>query len=370
VLLNDKKESKQKKEDKMHRIKYHLLIINLLLILIYAFCSAATIESISISTINDTTLLVFEVDTNAKVTTNRISNSNLKLTINAKSAINNVKSKGIIRKFSIDSDSTKTTFNLNFNQPYDFRKQNEIGTVIFKFYPILTREIKTVVLDPGHGGIDPGAIGKKKLQEKEVNLAIAKILKKKLENYGLKVSMSRSDDRFVALSERSRFANGKKTDLFISIHCNSSVTNKKACGFETFFLSEAKTDWERAVLARENGALKFDPEVDDTIVKGELSLILADLTQNEFLKESYNLALAIQTAAIMTLKDVDRGVKQAGFYVLRGTFTPSVLVECGFVSNVAEERLLTSGRYRENVAQAIFIGVINYIKDYEERTKF
>jgi len=348
-------------------IKSRKIIIFYLLFLLFNFTSATIIESISLSTVKDTTLMILEVDSSTKVTFNNISKSNLKIIVNAATAIENLKAKGIIKKVDVISDSNQTTFNITFNKNFAYRKQLSRGNVAVKFFPVPAREIKTVILDAGHGGIDPGAVGKKKLEEKEVNLAIAKILKKKLESYGLKVYMTRSDDRFVALSERSQFANDKKSDLFISIHCNSSENNKKACGFETYFLSEAKTDWERAVLTRENGALKFEINETDPQTQDELNLILADLTQNEYLKESYNLALAIQTAGVSILKDVDRGVKQAGFYVLRGSFMPSILVECGFLSNATEEKQLTSGRYRESVAQAIFSGVVNYIKDYEKR---
>ncbi len=347
-----------------------LKIIILLIILSTPLIYAATIESISLSTIKDTTIMVFEVDTTAKFSMNRVSKSNLQISVNAQSAVEKIKSHGIIQKILINSDSTKSCFDITFNKAYDFRKQSFASGIVFKFYSVPIREIKTIVLDPGHGGVDPGAVGKKRLQEKEVNLAVAKILKKKLENYGLKVLLTRIDDRFVALSERTRFVNEKKADLFISIHCNASESNRKANGFETYFLSEAKTDWERAVLARENGALKFEATDANPNIQDDIGLILADLTQNEFLKESYCLALEIQTAGIDILKDVDRGVKQAGFYVLRGSFTPAVLVECGFLSNPAEEKKLATGKYRENIGQAIFLGVINYIKDYEKRSEF
>jgi len=347
-----------------------LKIIILLIILSTPLIYAVTIESISLSTIKDTTIMVFEVDTTAKFSMNRVSKSNLKISVNAQSVVEKLKSHGIIQKILINSDSTSSSFDITFNKAYDFRKQSTASGIVFNFYAVPIREIKTIILDPGHGGVDPGAVGKKRLQEKEVNLAVAKILNKKLGNYGLKVLLTRTDDRFVALSERTRFANENKADLFISIHCNASDGNRKANGFETYFLSEAKTDWERAVLARENGALKFEATDANPKIQDEIGLILADLTQNEFLKESYCLALEIQTAGVNILKDVDRGVKQAGFYVLRGSFTPAVLVECGFLSTPAEEKKLTTGKYRESIGQAIFLGVINYIKDYEKRSEF
>ena len=312
--------------------------------------------------------MILEVDTMTKMTFNRISKTNLQLTISARSAVNEIKPLGVIKKIVINGDSTQTGFNITFNKPFDFRKQTINSNIVLKFFPLPVKVIKTVILDPGHGGVDPGAVGRKHLQEKEVNLGIAKALKKKLENFGLKVILTRSDDRFVALSERTRFTNEQKADLFISIHCNSSNDSRKANGFETYFLSEAKTDWERAVLARENGSLQYETGDVDSLTQNDISLILADLSQNENLKESYALALEIQTAGVDILKDVDRGVKQAGFYVLRTSFMPSVLVECGFLSNSAEEKKLNTGKYRESIAQAIFLGVTNYIRDYEKRT--
>ncbi|MCX8014500.1 MAG: N-acetylmuramoyl-L-alanine amidase [candidate division WOR-3 bacterium] len=344
-----------------------LLKATLAIVFLIAIVNANIIESISFSKIKDTIYMVFEVDTATRFTINRVSNAHLKIEADACSAVEQLKPYANIQKIVINSDDNRSTFDLTFNKPFDYKRQKTASSVLIKFYPMAIRQIKTIVLDPGHGGVDPGAIGKKKLQEKDVNLKIAKILKKKLENYGLKVLMTRTDDRFVALSERTRFANEKKADLFVSIHCNASEHNKKACGFETYFLSEAKTDWERAVLARENGALRFEIADTNPLVKNDLDLILADLTQNEFLKESYNLALEIQTAGIDILTDVDRGVRQAGFYVLRGCFMPSVLIECGFISNPTEEKKLASAKYQEKVAQAIYTGIINYIKDYEKR---
>lgn len=350
--------------------KNNIRSIILLSILVGSLHAVSLIESISLSVIKDTTLLVFEVDTNIKISTSILNNSTLKLVFSSKSAVSSIKPKGIIKKIDIRTDSTKTNFDLTMERPYAYRRINETNTVIYKFFAVPIREIKTIVLDPGHGGVDPGAVGRKGTQEKEINLIIAKIIKKRLEDFGIKVVLTRTDDSFVALADRTRFANNKKADLFISLHCNASNNNRKASGFETYFLSEAKTDLERAALARENGALKYESDNKDPIVKDELSLILADLSQNEYLRESYNLAYQIQTSAVEALKDVDRGVKQAGFFVLRGCFMPSVLIECGFLSTLSEEKKLTNSKYREDVARAIYIGIVNYIKDYEKRIEF
>ncbi len=339
--------------------------------LLFLICSVTfaeyCIESISISQIKDTILMALEVDSSVNCSWQCISKTSLRLTVNAQTKTKTISPRGFIKQIKITPKTNITEFEFTFDKPYDYKKISSFAGISIKFFPKTIPTIKTIILDPGHGGIDPGAIGRKGLQEKNVNLSIAKLLKKKLENYGLKVLMTRSDDRFVALSERTRFANEKKGDLFISIHCNASVRNRQACGFETYFLSEAKTDWERAVAAKENQALKFEMSDADPLLADDIGAILSDLAQNEYLKESYQLALEIQTAAVSILKNVDRGVKQAGFYVLRGCFMPAVLVECGFLSNRVEEKKLQSEKYRETIAQTILVGIKNFIKNYEEQ---
>ncbi len=343
-----------------------LFIIGLLILTQSLTFAEYHIESISISQIQDTVLLALEVDSAVSFKWQHLSKTSMKLSVNAQTRTKTLSPRGFIKQIKIISKTTSTDFEITFDKPYDYKKTSSSSGIIIKFFPKNIPTIKTIILDPGHGGIDPGAIGRKGLQEKYVNLAIAKLLKKKLENYGLKVLMTRSDDRFVALAERTRFANEKQGDLFISIHCNASARNRHACGFETYFLSEAKTDWERAVAAKENQALKFELADADPMLADDISTILSDLAQNEYLKESYQLALEIQTAAVSLLKNVDRGVRQAGFYVLRGCFMPAVLVECGFLSNKSEEKKLLSEKYQEKIAQTIFVGIKNFIKNYEE----
>ncbi|MCX7784884.1 MAG: N-acetylmuramoyl-L-alanine amidase [candidate division WOR-3 bacterium] len=347
------------------------MYLKLKIILLIFICSLAlgsyNIESISVSQIKDTVLMVLEVDSSVDCAWQYLSKTSLRLSVKAQTKTKTISARGFIKQIRIVPKTNATDFELTFNKPYDYKKVLSSGGITIKFFPKNIPTIKTIILDPGHGGIDPGAIGKRGLQEKNVNLSIAQLLKKKLEKYGLKVLMTRSDDCFVALSERTRFANEKKGDLFISIHCNASARNRQACGFETYFLSEAKTDWERAVAAKENQSLQFEISNVDPLLNDDISTILSDLAQNEYLKESYQLALEIQTAAVSILKNVDRGVKQAGFYVLRGCFMPAVLVECGFLSNKSEEKKLQSEKYRETIAQTIFVGIQNFIKNYEEQ---
>ncbi|MEO0303681.1 MAG: N-acetylmuramoyl-L-alanine amidase [candidate division WOR-3 bacterium] len=225
--------------------------------------------------------------------------------------------------------------------------------------------IKTIIIDPGHGGKDPGAIGYNGTKEKNLNLDISLRLKEKIKSNlsYIDVVLTRYDDRFLSLKERTNFANKYKNALFVSIHCNASK-NVESKGFETYFLSTAKTDWERAVEARENASVTFDlPEAE----KKGLDFIFFDLAQNEFLNESSRLAELIQTKYEKKFKDSERGVKQAGFYVLKGNFMPAILIECGYISNKEEEKKLNNKSYRDELTQVIFEGIRDFIKEHEKK---
>jgi len=232
------------------------------------------------------------------------------------------------------------------------------------FYYKLSQQIKTIVIDAGHGGVDPGAVGKKGLYEKDANLAIAKYLHEMLEDsLDVKVIMTRETDKYLSLKARTQIANRNSADLFISIHCNASAKSNVMGGFETYFLSEARTTEERAVAMRENASLKFDGIEPASV----LDKILLDLVQTAYLEESNCFAECIQQRAECSLPVHSRGVKQANFYVLRGAFMPAILVECAFVSNLDEEKLLKKKEFRKKLAVTLFHGIRNYIDDYERR---
>ena len=217
-----------------------------------------------------------------------------------------------------------------------------------------------VILDPGHGGRDPGAVANG-YREKDITLSVARKVKEILrKEYGLKVKMTRSDDRFVSLRRRSEIANGNRTLVFVSIHCNYSK-NENASGPETYFLSTARTNHERAVELLENSVIKY--EMDGS--RSELEYIVSDLLQNAFLKESQRLAFSIHSQLIRGRND--RGVRQAGFYVLRKIYAPSVLVELGYISNRKEARLLASEKYQWELARRIARGISEYLQEYVRR---
>lgn len=217
--------------------------------------------------------------------------------------------------------------------------------------------VKTIVLDPGHGGRDPGAIGPKGLREKDVTLSIARKIKPKLEAKGFKVLLTRDRDVYVELDERTAFANRKYADLFVSIHTNAS-RSRKARGVETYFLGVAK-DRESSETALLENAISEQSLAD-------LEKILLDLTRTSNLKQSSLLAESVQeylySGLLQENKSVqDHGVKQASFYVLIGAQMPAVLVETSFISHPNEEKLLRSAEYQSLISESIFQGIIHYI---------
>lgn len=220
-------------------------------------------------------------------------------------------------------------------------------------------KIRRIVVDPGHGGHDPGAVGVDGLKEKDIVLSIALKLARQLkEQLGVDVVMTRSTDVFIPLEERTAIANKVNADLFLSVHANASL-NKSASGIETYYLNLAKTDKAARVAARENNT---------SLEKvGLLQTILFDLMANYKINDSARLADDVQTALHGKLEKKftgmkNLGVKQGPFYVLVGATMPSILVETAFVSNEHDAKLLTDSDYQEATAAGIIDGVRSYIK--------
>lgn len=318
------------------------------------------ITEIKVREKRDTTIITFYLNSDVYFSTKSSSYFDYEINFQAKSEVNRIPIIGYLKNYEIKKEDG---FSIRFylKRECDVRLIKEKNVVILKFLPRLKQGIKLVVLDPGHGGKDPGAIGKMGTKEKDLNLSIAKKLKKYLEKFGLDVLLTRNSDVFLSLGERTKIANDNRADIFISIHCNSAPKkNSYASGFEVYFLSEAKTDWERAVAQAENEVIKY--EIDKNEINDNfLAFILADLAQQEFLKESQELAVAIQDAVCEALNIENRGVKQAGFYVLKDAFMPAVLIECGFLSNRKEEILLRKDWYQEKLAKGIAEGIKRFI---------
>jgi len=221
-------------------------------------------------------------------------------------------------------------------------------------------EFKTIVIDAGHGGKDPGAVGYRGTKEKDIALDVAKRLEKKLsKNLNVKIVMTRDEDIFLRLSERTKIANENNGSLFISIHTNAAE-DRRASGFETFLIGPNKNEAAVRVAARENAVLELEGTTGKKLTNEDL--IQATIAQSAFAFKSEQFASMVQKEIKKRVQSKDRGVKQAGFYVLMGASMPNVLVELGFISNPSEEKKLRSPQYRDQLATAIYRAVEQYQK--------
>ena len=238
----------------------------------------------------------------------------------------------------------------DFNNKVISRFVESVGFLINKF--------NTIIIDAGHGGKDPGAIGKTGLVEKQVVLDIAGRLKTILENSGIKVVMTRENDVFIPLEERTKIASQSRVDLFVSIHANANPS-KKVHGLEVYHLRslESKEKEEPQRLENEKTIFKnLFMAQDAPFVEG----ILADLLFTHKQYESESLAASLAQGTSRFIETPNRGSKTAGFYVLRNTWIPAVLVEVGFLSNAQEEQLLYTSEYRQKIAEGIAQSIIQY----------
>lgn len=221
----------------------------------------------------------------------------------------------------------------------------------------LTREFgltaKTIVIDPGHGGKDPGALGSNNLQEKSIVFSISQKLREVLTAKGYTVLMTRDANRFIPLKKRTEFATQHKADLFLSIHANAAQ-NPKAKGIETYYLDVTSTDKaSEKIAAREN--------VNSGYSIQELETLLGGLIRESKSEDSKRLARHVQDTLVQNTGAIDRGVKHARFVVLIGTKVPAILIETGFVSNPVEGRKLATSAYQHKIATAIAEGVDKFL---------
>jgi len=228
--------------------------------------------------------------------------------------------------------------------------------------------IHTIVIDPGHGGKDPGAIGYRGIREKDIVLPVALKLGKELHKRlsGVKIIFTRKSDVFIPLWKRTKIANEKNGKLFVSLHCNSNP-NKKVRGFETYFLSAEKDAKARNVVLKENASVRFESQTDKKRYEG-VNFVLATLAQNAFIKYSQYLASVVQKALSKKMRSLDmisRGVKQGPFWVMVGATMPNILVEMGFISNKHEALLLKQKSTQTRIAAALSDGIVKYKKDIE-----
>ena len=234
------------------------------------------------------------------------------------------------------------------------------------------RDSWVVLIDPGHGGQDPGAIGVRGTREKDVTLSIATRLARELEREeGVEAFLTRDRDTLIALADRPRVLRLRGAehtpDLFLSIHANSMPRKPNATrGFESYFLAVAKSDEARQVALRENSSLQFEEgrELEDI---DPLQFMLSDLQSAGNLRESSLFASAINGILSAKLSAPDLGVRQAGFWVLWEANMPAVLVEVGYLSNTSEEMQLRSSSYQAKIADALADAVVTYLSEYGQR---
>jgi N-acetylmuramoyl-L-alanine amidase len=235
-------------------------------------------------------------------------------------------------------------------------------------------QLRTVVIDPGHGGNDPGATSggiREKNIVLDVGIRLGNMIKR--EYPGIKVIYTRSKDVFIPLHARASIANRNKADLFISLHANC-VTEPSARGTETFTLGLYSSNENLEVAKKENSVILLEEDYT-TNYEGfnpneTESYIMFENMQSEFQAQSIDLASRIQEAFTSRVKLTNRGVKQAGFLVLRQTTMPGVLVEMGFISNPAERKLLTSEAGKEKIAVSIFEAFSHYKKSIDSKSRF
>lgn len=229
----------------------------------------------------------------------------------------------------------------------------------------------TLVIDAGHGGKDPGAIGRRGTKEKHINLSVAKLFGKAVANKypEIKIIYTRSKDVFIPLNQRAKIANQAKADLFISIHTNASK-NRSARGCETFTLGAGSSAEALAAAKYENEVIlkeeNFEATYNGFNPSSTESYIIFELLRGHDMEKSVSCAEHIQNRMVMRSKLPNRGVSSAGFLVLHQTAMPSILIELGFISNSTEEKLLASSNGQEKLVKGIFEGFCNYYEEYKK----
>ena len=234
----------------------------------------------------------------------------------------------------------------------------------------------TVVLDPGHGGKDPGALGAIS-KEKDIVLSVAKKLGEKInKNHSdVKVVYTRTTDKFVPLDERPKIANKANAQLFVSLHCNALDRRKRSPqGVETYILGLHRSEDNLEVAKRENSVIVYEDNYETKYQgfdpKEPESYIIFEFMSNKFLEQSLNFATLTQHELINGAKRSNRKVKQAGFLVLREVGMPSVLIELGFISNRTEEKFLNSNHGQNVLVNSIYTAFTQYKREYDKRNKY
>jgi N-acetylmuramoyl-L-alanine amidase len=229
----------------------------------------------------------------------------------------------------------------------------------------------TIVIDPGHGGADPGNPGRyfpDRLVEKDITLSISRLLRAELARRAIAAALTRTTDTLIDLADRGAFCRAE-CDLFVSIHVNAmpaGTRGERTSGVETYFLSDAKTEDQQRVAKMENDALRFESTPTGGS-KGPLNFILKDLQLNEYLRESARLAELVQGKVVAIHPGGDHGVQQAAFTVLTTARRPGILVETGFATNRTDGAFLASSLGEHKIASAIADGIVAYLQEFERK---
>lgn len=265
------------------------------------------------------------------------------------------------------------SIDMRLNRPYILYIFTCLGLL---FFPLCTSHLWgkdfVVVIDAGHGGHDPGAVGKIS-KEKTINLNVAlklgNLIKRSCDD--VKVVYTRSNDVFIPLDRRADIANNAKADLFISIHTNALANNRTAKGASTWTLGLAKSEANLEVAKRENSVILYESDYKTRYAgfnpNSAESYIIFEFMQDKHMEQSVHLASLVQKQFRHTCKRVDRGVHQAGFLVLKASAMPSILVELGFISTPEEERYLNTEEGTNSMAKGIFHAFLNYKREHEIR---
>ena len=270
----------------------------------------------------------------------------------------------------LDDLLTLLTQQTNTDYSMDYASMSiSLGSVIQKIPIVETTDLNkekkkwqfdTIIIDPGHGGKDPGSVGYKGTKEKDIVLDVSKRLARKIQkNLRVKTILTRDEDVFIRLQDRTKFANTNEGDLFISIHVNSNES-KKPYGFETYLLKPGRNQEAINVALRENSVIELEGNKFEKLTDEQL--IQATIAQSGFVQYSEKFAALIQEEIDKRVQSRNRGVKQAGFYVLMGASMPNVLIELGYISNPNEEKKLNSSSYRDMLATSIYYAIVEYQK--------
>ncbi|MBL7059928.1 MAG: N-acetylmuramoyl-L-alanine amidase [Candidatus Marinimicrobia bacterium] len=296
--------------------------------------------------------------------------------------LNRTETRGVIQQVTSDQmkESVQLAFKLRSDiEGYEFYQSHDPSEIVVTLRSPLSKSaariknvrnrwrMDTIVLDAGHGGKDGGTVGKYGTKEKDITLDITKRVGRLIEKKThTKVVYTRDEDVFIPLWKRTKIANENNGKLFVSIHVNANP-NRNIKGYETYLLRPGKTEDAIEVSSRENSVINLENTGKKKYesLKGE-NLIMATMAQAMFMKESEDLASAIQSELSKKITSKNRGVKQAGFYVLIGASMPNVLVEVGFLSNPSEEKKLKKSSYRQRIAEGIYTAILKFKKSREK----